>query len=194
MKNCLTPQIYENVQPHSGNSVENSQSSRENTTPFSSPSPLASYKEVPTPPPPTPGTWHVISMNFCACRSDFIPQENSGGIAKCQLISGYSSPCQHLASVLFFTVNSSSRCNLLLYNISFVFPKLCVKNAMWISFHVVYFPQYWFTTDTAPNPPGWTYRQHRWSHKRVQRNKRPSGMRSFSPMIHYVLIVKLHVT
>lgn len=85
-------------------------------------------------------------MNFCACRSDFIPQENSGGIAKCQLISGYSSPCQHLACVLFFTVNSSSRCNLLLYNISFVFPKLWVKNAMWISFRVVYFPQYWFTS------------------------------------------------
>ena len=53
MKNCLTPQIYENVRPHSSNSVENSQSSRENTTPFSSTSPLASYEEVPTPPPPT---------------------------------------------------------------------------------------------------------------------------------------------
>ena len=107
MKNCLTPQIYENVRPHSSNCVENSQSSRENTTPFSSTSPLASYKEVQPPPPPT----------HPACRSDFIPQENSGGIAKCQLISGYSSPCQHLADVLFFTVNSSSRCNLLLYNI-----------------------------------------------------------------------------
>ena len=52
MKNCLTPQIYENVRPHSSNCVENSQSSRENTTPFSSTSPLASYKEVQ--PPPTP--------------------------------------------------------------------------------------------------------------------------------------------
>ena len=60
MKNCLTPQIYENVRPHSSNSVENSQSSRENTTPFSSTSPLASYKEVPPPPhPPTPGTTQI---------------------------------------------------------------------------------------------------------------------------------------
>ena len=59
--------------------------------------------------------------NFCARHSDFISLENSGGIAKCQLISGYSSPCQHLSSVvLFFTVNSSSRCNLLLYNISLI--------------------------------------------------------------------------
>ena len=200
MKNCLTPQIYENVRPHSSNSVENSQSSRENTTPFSSTSPLASYKEVP-PPPTHPGHYPDLGSDMLSAwisvlvaQTSLIPQENSGGIAKCQLISGYSSPCQHLASFLFFTVNSSSRCNLLLYNISFVFPKLCVKNAMWISFPVVYFPQYWFTTDTALNPPDWTHRQHRWSHKRVQRNKRPSGMRSFLPMIHYVLVVKLHVT
>ena len=64
MKNCLTPQIYENVRPHSSNSVENSQSSRENTTPFSSPSPLASYKEVPTPPPTHPGHYPDLGSDM----------------------------------------------------------------------------------------------------------------------------------
>ena len=63
MKNCLTPQIYENVRPHSSNSVENSQSSRENTTPFSSTSPLASYKEVP-PPPTHPGHYPDLGSDM----------------------------------------------------------------------------------------------------------------------------------
>ena len=44
------------MRPHS------SQSSRENVTPSSGTSPLASYKEV-TPPPPTPGTKH--HRTFC---------------------------------------------------------------------------------------------------------------------------------
>ena len=61
MKNC--PQIYENVRPHSSNSVENSQSSRENTTPFSSTSPLASYKEVP-PPPTHPGHYPDLGSDM----------------------------------------------------------------------------------------------------------------------------------
>ena len=57
MKNCLTKE-YENVQPHSSNSIENathySQSSRENAAQSSVTSPLVSYKEV----PPSPGnTW-----------------------------------------------------------------------------------------------------------------------------------------
>ena len=63
MKNCLTPQIYENVRPHSSNSVENSQSSHENTTPFSSTSPLASYKEVP-PPPTHPGHYPDLGSDM----------------------------------------------------------------------------------------------------------------------------------
>ena len=63
MKNCLTPQIYENVRPHSSNCVENSQSSRENTTPFSSTSPLASYKEVP-PPPTHPGHYPDLGSDM----------------------------------------------------------------------------------------------------------------------------------
>ena len=46
MDNCLTPKKSENVRPHY------SQSSRENGTPSSGTSPLASYKEVlPTPHP-----------------------------------------------------------------------------------------------------------------------------------------------
>ena len=58
------PQKTENVRPHSSNSVENETpllacehallfwrvSSRENATPSSGTSPLASYKEVPPPP------------------------------------------------------------------------------------------------------------------------------------------------
>ena len=51
MKNCFTQKKSENVRPHSSNSIENrphySQSSRENATPSSGTSPLASYKEVP---------------------------------------------------------------------------------------------------------------------------------------------------
>ena len=45
------PEKSENLRPHSSNSTENqphySQSSRENATPSSGTSPLASYKEVP---------------------------------------------------------------------------------------------------------------------------------------------------
>ena len=67
-KELSYPQKTENVRPHSSNSVENETpllaceqallfwrvSSRENATPSSGTSPLASYKEVP-PPPPSPG-------------------------------------------------------------------------------------------------------------------------------------------
>ena len=63
------PQKTENVQPHSSNSVENETpllaceqallfwrvSSRENATPSSGTSPLASYKEVPPPTLPRGG-------------------------------------------------------------------------------------------------------------------------------------------
>ena len=67
------PKKTENVRPHSSNSVENETpllaceqallfwrvSSRENATPSSGTSPLASYKEVPPPHPP-PGRKSVI--------------------------------------------------------------------------------------------------------------------------------------
>ena len=51
MKNCLTRPKSEKVRPHSSNSIENA-------TPSSGTSPLASYKEIPSPPP------------GCACCSD----------------------------------------------------------------------------------------------------------------------------
>ena len=47
---------FENVQPHSSNSIETSQSSRKNATPSSGTSPVASYKEAPSPPPPSLGS------------------------------------------------------------------------------------------------------------------------------------------
>ena len=55
LNNCLAPNKSENVRPHSSNSIEKgdpiivSQSSRENATPSSGTSPLASYKEVSPP-------------------------------------------------------------------------------------------------------------------------------------------------
>ena len=134
MKNCLNPQIYENVRPHSSNSVENSQSSRENTTPFSSTSPLASYKEVP-PPPPTSGTtqiWVVTCYQHEFLCLSLTLHSTGKQWWHCKMSADFRLflTMSHRACVLFFTVNSSFRCNLLLYNISFVFPKLCVKNAM----------------------------------------------------------------
>ena len=51
MKKYLTPKKSENVPPHSGNSIDYSQSSRENATPSSGTSPVASYKKVPSFPP-----------------------------------------------------------------------------------------------------------------------------------------------
>ena len=199
MKNCLTPQIYENVRPHSSNSVENSQSSRENTTPFSSTSPLASYKEVP-PPPTHPGHYPDLGSDMLSAWISVLVAQTSfhrKTVVALQNVSWFQAIPHHVNILL---VSSSSLWtappDVIFYFTIFhlYFLSSVLKNAMWISFRVVYFPQYWFTTDTALNPPDWTHRQHRWSHKRVQRNKRPSGMRSFLPMIHYVLVVKLHVT
>ena len=69
MKNCLTPTNLKmcdpiqltllKMRPHYG------QSSRENATPSSGTSPLASYKEVP--PPPAHGDNYSYLLYLCAC-------------------------------------------------------------------------------------------------------------------------------
>ena len=70
VKNCLTPQKSENVQPHSWLVTllkmrpHCSQSSRENTTPSSDTSPLASYKEVC---PPSKGSRFQESLFWTSC-------------------------------------------------------------------------------------------------------------------------------
>ena len=68
MKNCLTPKNPKmcdpilvtllKMRPHY------SQSSRENATPSSGTSPLASDKEVTSPPPPLPGAGEVSEKDF----------------------------------------------------------------------------------------------------------------------------------
>ena len=196
MKNCLTPQIYENVRPHSSNCVENSQSSRENTTPFSSTSPLASYKEVPT----HPGHYPNLGSDMLSAWISVLVAQTSfhrKTVVALQNVSWFQAIPHHVNILL---VSSSSLWtappDVIFYSTIFNLYFLSSVLKMPCEYHFVLyiFLNTGSFTDTALNPPDWTYRQHRWSHKRVQRNKRPSGMRSFLPMIHYVLVVKLHVT
>ena len=63
MENCLTPQKSENMLPHY------IQSSRENGTTTSGTSPLASYKEVPPPPPRAQNSNTQMQKEPCHVRT-----------------------------------------------------------------------------------------------------------------------------
>ena len=93
MKNCNTPPKPENVRPHY------SHSSRENATPSSGTSLLASSKGVHPPPPRALGKLANPTLNNLYLICSFVTSLN---LAKCKLQINAGISCQRLPSLSYF--------------------------------------------------------------------------------------------